>query len=142
MKRSILSLLTFGLLGVCDAAPLNPAHLADCIAQVEGASTTTIGKNGERSRWQFTQAVWDQHSLYNFQRASSTDPKFLAEQYAVAIKHIAWLQKNVERPTVYRLAAAWNGGATAVNAGKFTPGMVSYAERVRNLYNATNDNEP
>jgi hypothetical protein len=67
--------------------------------------------------------------------ASGVDPRSLAEQYAVVIRHLGWLQIHVERPTVYRLAAAWNGGVNAVNRGQFSNAMESYAHRVENLYN-------
>lgn len=132
MKRSLLSLLTFGLFA--NAYAVDTAVFLCAIAEVEGNSTTKIGLYGERSRFQFTGATWHSHSSMPFKAASATDAISLAEQQHVAEKHLAWLQKNLPRPTVRRLAMAWNAGRGAVMRGEVSKATKDYGRRVQNIY--------
>lgn len=114
--------------------PIDLDTLLTCIAQVEGADTSHIGSHGERSRYQITQAVWHDYTHEPFTAASSKHPHDLELQHKVAMKHIEYLASRIDRPSVYRIAAAWNGGINAVNKNRFNDRMASYAKRVRNLY--------
>jgi len=132
--KKLLAIALSLLPGICKAAPVDLDSLLSCIAQVENAPTNFIGAHGERSRYQMTGDVWYSYTNANFFYASSTKPVDLELQQLIALKHLRYLALLVERPTVYRLAAAWNGGAGAVNRGQFNDRMVDYAKRVRNLY--------
>jgi type VI protein secretion system component VasK len=134
MNRTILSFFTFVPSLLFGSTEVDPAAFLCAIAQVEGNSTTAIGKYGERSRYQFTGATWHSYSSMSFTSASCTDAISLAEQQHVAEKHLAWLQKNLPRPTVKRLAMAWNAGRGAVMRGEISAATKDYAERVHNLY--------
>ncbi len=135
MKRILLSFLPFGFCFGAKAEPVDTYRLVDCIAQVEGAPTAHVGRAGERSRFQITQAVWFQHSRWPFFQASKTTPWALEEQYRVACAHVEYLKKQLKHSTAYHIACAWNGGLTATQTGKLTPATRDYAQRVTNLYN-------
>jgi hypothetical protein len=114
--------------------PVDIGRLVDCIAAVENAKTTHIGKAGERSRYQITYAVWSQYSEWDFHLASSMDPIALYEARQVAYQHVRWLSLTLDRPSVYRIALAYNAGFHAAQSGNVSNASVSYAKRVRNIY--------
>ena len=138
MKRIIAIFLTLTSWLRAEPQKINVGILLECIQQVEGAATNHIGRAGERSRFQITGAVWHTYTSKPFTAASSMHPHDLELQYVVARRHIEYLIKNIERPHVYRIAAAWNGGRNAVNLDIFNDRMVDYATRVRNLYREAN----
>jgi hypothetical protein len=115
--------------------PVVIGRLVDCIAEVENARTTHVGKAGERSRYQITYAIWRQYSDWDFHLASSTDPICLYEAREVAYQHVRWLSLTLDRPTPYRIALAWNAGFHAAQSGNVSNASADYARRVRNLYN-------
>jgi len=136
MKRFLISLLPFGFGFAHAKDTVDLGRLADSIAAVENAKTTHIGKAGERSRYQITRAVWTSQTSTSFlAHASSELQADLDLQRSVAYGHLLWLYGNLEHPTVYRLAAAWNGGFHAAQTGNFSRATADYAKRVRNLYN-------
>jgi hypothetical protein len=134
MKR--LALLLLSCIGLA-AKPINFDRLVECIAQVEDAHTTFVGKSGERSRFQITKAVWEQHSQMPFYVASLTTPYALEEQYRVALAHVNYLYCAMENPSPWRIAAAWNGGLKGLQYGPFFAAR-QYADHVRNLYDEIN----
>jgi hypothetical protein len=135
MKRLLLSCLPFGFcFAYAKPEPVDIGRLVDAIAMVENAKTTHIGKAGERSRYQITYAVWRMYSEWDFHLASSQSPECLYESREVAFQHTRWLSLTLDRPTVYRIAAAWNGGFHAVQSGSITDATADYAKRVRNIY--------
>lgn len=134
MKKALALFLTFASWLRAEPQKIDLDMLLDCIAQVEGAATTHIGAHGERSRFQLMHSVWHDNTNEPFTAASSKHPHDLELQYKVAMRHLEYLARRVERPTVYRIAAAWNGGINAVNQGRFNDRMADYGKRVRNLY--------
>ena len=86
----------------------------DCIAARETPNGEQVGRAGERGRFQMTRAA----------RADNRDP----------VRHLAWLIENLNDPTPYRLALAWNAGLHAVQTGHTTPRQRTYAQDVANLY--------
>jgi hypothetical protein len=135
MKRLLLSCLPFGFVfAYAKPEPVDLGRLVDAIAMVENAKTTHIGKAGERSRYQITYAIWKMYSDWDFHLASSMDPLALYEARQVAYQHVRWLSLTLDKPTPYRIAAAWNGGFHAVQSGNITDATADYAKRVRNLY--------
>jgi hypothetical protein len=138
MKKILALFLALASWLRAEEKPINAALLLDCIQQVEGASTDYVGRAGERSRFQITAAVWYDYTNVPFSAASSLHPDNLVMQYRVARRHLDYLIVSVKRPNVYRIAAAWNGGRSAVNRDLFNDRMVDYATRVRNLYREAN----
>lgn len=131
MRLLILILLV--LVPCLALAQIDRDRLLAVIPLVEGATATTIGRAGERGPWQLTAAVWHQHSNRPFWWASSSLPNHQEEGWRVAFAHVAWLEAQVERPTLYRIALAWNAGVGAVNRCRVTDAQAGYAARVRNL---------
>lgn len=140
MKRLLLSCLPFGFVFAHATDTVDLGRLVDCIAAVENAKTTHIGKAGERSRYQITEAIWRQYSDKDFHLASSQDPICLYEAREVAFQHVRWLSLTLDRPTVYRIALAWNAGFHAAQSGNVSNASVSYARRATNLYNEHHEN--
>lgn len=110
---------------------------------------TAVGRAGERSRYQISRAVWQQHAA-EAQRelaklahppawtgdfaADSADPVKAA---AVGEQHLIYLcrqlEKNRQPVTVETLAAAWKSPAAAFQ-GHSSASARDYAARVGNLY--------
>lgn len=111
-------------LGTAQAVDLHRLH--DCIAQVEDWQGRR-GRAGEIGPTQILPQVWRR---YSNQRYSAEEAR------RVTLAHLVWLQSNVENPTVYRLALAWNAGAAATNRCRINDRQADYAQRVRNLYEA------
>lgn len=105
-----------------------------CIALAENTPNHIEGKAGERSRYQITRDVWEKYTSEPFERASSSYPEDMALQTHVAKQHLLYLATNVKNPSVFRIAAAWNAGLTAVNEGRTPIDSINFADRVRNLY--------
>lgn len=100
------------------------------IATVEN-SPTTIGRKGERSRYQILPSTWRRFTSLRIDRASP------AEQHAVALLILRHFRRQLEErglyPDAYRLALAWNGGP---HARQYTAGTRDYAARVLNVYSS------
>jgi hypothetical protein len=50
--------------------------------------------------------------------------------------HLAWIIRNMERPTPYDIALVWNAGLTRVRRGQTLPRHHDHARRVANVYEA------
>lgn len=132
IRAAILAVL---VLCACTAHAADLLRLADCVAQVEAKDASQIGASGERSEYQITRAVWQQHTEIAFENASSSAPEYRRLSRAVAMRHLLWLSERLENPTTFRLALAWNAGlATANHAARVTAAQANYAQRVNNLY--------
>ena len=125
----VLALLLFILACTAAYSQTNYDVLVDSISQVESPQGK-MGKAGERTTFQFTRAVWKQHSTLPFVQ-SQQNP---VEARRVAIAHCQWLSRNVYSPTPYRIALAWNAGATAANRNSVNRRQADYARRVVNIY--------
>lgn len=116
--------------------------LLAAIAEVETGTTRLawpckkIGKKGERSAWQFTQATWRRYTKQPFERASTE----AALPHLIASLHLRELRMELmlhgQPASIYTLALAWNGGVGAVLHGG-TNGQRDYACRVAALYEST-----
>lgn len=121
------------MLGLARAADtIDFVKLVDAIAEVE--NTPGRGKHGERSPWQFKRNVWEKHSGYSFDYADVKSRFARAEQQRVAIAHAEWIADNIDYPTPYRIALAWNAGVHCLLYNNFSDKSVDYAKRVRNVY--------
>jgi hypothetical protein len=110
------------------------------IAQVEtGNNPHAIGKLGERSAYQVSEAVWAQHAKHGEPFALASTNAQLAEH--VATEHLIYLTREMERAgvpiSVENLAYAWNSGPAAAIRGilhgqKFKPN--GFVKRVANIY--------
>lgn len=128
-KVLVLIVLTLCLaLVMADGAELNRPALLGSIVMVE--NTPGRGRNGELGPYQFTRAVWRQHSTMEFTLANARS----VEAERVALAHLHWLEQHVDKPTPYRLALAWNAGLGAVQRNTFRDSSVDYAKRVLNVY--------
>lgn len=90
-----------------------------------------IGRHGEQGPYQFRREVWRQYTRAPFRQARTG----LAD--TVALRHYSWLLQELQRgglePTVWQVAAAWNGGVEAVLSGRLAPATRDYANRVVNI---------
>lgn len=128
--------------------PIHPQHssqldlslLLHCIAQVEtGGDDTKVGRGGERSKYQISEAVWVQHtgSLFTSRNRIRLCRGLLAEE--VAMRHLRWLVSSLPRTTPFWLAYAWNQGCEKTNQTLRDNSLLSlfglgYATRVEDLY--------
>ncbi len=104
------------------------------IEEIENAKNGEIGRRGERSSFQFLRSVWRKYSSKPFSMASKLTPEAKAEQLRVAYAHYQWITENIENPTPYRIALAWNAGVGAVNRNQLPNQSVAYATRVFNMF--------
>lgn len=109
-------------------------ELLKSIAQVEGAKLGKVGKYGERGPFQFLKIVWKKHSKMPFTFASESSEDAYIENVNVGLAHIKWIRTQIENPTEYRVALAWNAGVGAVNRGTFKNRSYNYAVRVMNIH--------
>lgn len=90
------------------------------------------GRHGELGAYQFRSSTWRMHTGVPFQQALDR-----GTSDAVAVKHYEWLKRGLESaqvpPTPYNIALAWNGGLSAVIAGKSPSQAHDYARRAANL---------
>lgn len=113
-------------------------RLAKCIAEVEtGQNDDAVGKAGERSKYQISRIVWEQHF----------PGRAFIECYGInadecAIKHLSWLKQNLPRNNHFWVVYAWNAGLTntriAMSKAITYPPSYEFAEHVENLYNDRN----
>ncbi len=113
--------------------------IAQQIAVVERApSSYKSGAAGERGPYQLTFSVWSQHTTLPFELADH-------EVYAkpIAKLHLEWLKTNLIKagfvPSTYRIALAWNAGLTTVIRHREKPRSIDFANRVRNLVEASSN---
>jgi hypothetical protein len=129
-------------------APLNAAEsfavdemkLLRAIAAVESGATNLsrpvrrIGRNGERSAWQFMAGTWREYTTAPFTHASSN----ATVAHLIAQTHLRRLRLELETSkiaaTPFAIAMAWNAGASAVIQNSAPNSTWKYAERVVNLY--------
>jgi hypothetical protein len=153
LKASILSpfLVRLGLGQITSIAPQSSpiktesaqsnspdlSLLLHCIAEVEtGNDDSKIGPKGERSRYQISRTVWEQHyEAYTFD-------KFCKGCFAkgVAHEHLLWLDRHIPHITPierdfreYALTWCWHGGLSTWNRA-YDINLNNYAVRVTNLY--------
>jgi hypothetical protein len=90
------------------------------------------GRHGELGAYQFRSTTWRMHTGIPFQEALDR-----GTSDAVAVKHYEWLKRGLESAQVpatpYNIALAWNGGLSAVIAGKSPSQAHDYARRAANL---------
>lgn len=104
------------------------------IDQVEsGGRDRALGRAGERSRYQLTEAAWYQHTRKDFSYAKN---RMLA--HGVAERHFDWIVSQLtlaDWPAdVESIATAWNIGLTATINNRVPSTTRDYAKRVENLY--------
>ena len=117
------------------------SRLARCIAEVETRNNDdVIGKLNERSRYQISRIVWNQHF----------PGRPFIECYGInaeecALRHLTWLARhfwNHSRKSVFWIAFAWNAGLERTKLEMRLPDIsyphYHFAERVENLYNDRN----
>ena len=111
-------------------------------AQHPNGNPARVGRNGERSEYQITRAVWRQYTWQPF-NAKNTQDENLAR--FVAVRHIQFIRGDCalylmnERSQVELIAAAWNAGHSYItrhryNLSAMSPRVRDYAERVANTY--------
>jgi hypothetical protein len=123
-----------------DPCVIDEMRLLFAIAQVEtGAKTLSrpvqkVGKNGERSAWQFMPGTWREYTNVPFEQASKQAPV----AHLVAQLHLRRIRLELEtqnlKATPHAIAMAWNAGISAVVGNNVPQSTWSYAERVANLY--------
>lgn len=90
------------------------------------------GRYGEQGPYQFRHSVWRQYTTAPFADATT------AYADGVALQHYHWIVTNLQRrgvrPTIWTVAAAWNGGIGSVSRGRIPAASRSYANRVVNVY--------
>lgn len=117
--------------------PLDPDRMLRAIEQAENTPYYKVGRDGERSSYQITRAVWEKYSGFPFADASSNRLVARAEARRVARCHLDWLRVQLaqwempDRP--YWVALAWNGGIGAV-VGNASPAKRDFASRCHQLY--------
>jgi hypothetical protein len=90
------------------------------------------GPRGELGAYQFRSSTWRMHTQIPFRQAIERTASDI-----VAVKHYDWIQRGLERAgvpaTPYNIALAWNGGLSAVIAGRAPAVAHDYASRAANL---------
>ncbi len=93
---------------------------------------TKPGPFGELGAYQFRASTWRMHTT-----APHTQALDRQISDTVAVRHYEWLKRGLEaagKPvTPYNIALAWNGGLSAVLAGKSPAVAHDYAQRATNL---------
>jgi hypothetical protein len=152
IMRSVALLLflavAFGLLALGTAAAkempsppfvFNPEKLMAAIAAVENTPRNKQGASGERSEFQLTEDVWDEHSRHPFWWASSDQPTHRLETLRVVRAHLSRLYRLISheestRLSEYAIFAAYKGGWTRFHENRIRPADIDYALRCLNVY--------
>lgn len=112
--------------------------LVEAIRLVENTPRGFVGRQGERSEWQFKPATWSQYSDKPFTWASESRALCVAEQQRVAYAHVAWILARLPslgRPTnSYQVGIVWCAGYGAAEEDRITHAQYDYADRVHNIY--------
>lgn len=116
----VLVLVAFA--GKCRAVDLD--RMAAAIAQVEDWQGRR-GSHGEFGPTQIMPHVWRSYSLHRYSES---------EALRITRAHLQWLSENLEHPTPYRIALAWNAGLTRTNRCRVSNRQADYAMRVVNVY--------
>lgn len=129
--KIIISLILVGLF-ITSCFGFDDQRFLAAIAVVEtNNDNSAIGKAGERSKYQFMEATWNQYSNIPHARAS----EFPEEIERVANVHLNWikstLKKNKFGITVENCAAIWNAGWGNFKKG-YRPKL--YIQKVKNSY--------
>lgn len=108
---------------------------AEAIAMVETANDpTAIGRDGERSRYQFMNFVWKEYSNEPFETASTN----AREANRVFMEHVKWSVRALkvldQDVTVYNLALLHNAGFGNIQRSTVQERHRNYAKRVTSLY--------
>lgn len=126
MKRRAVLLLCSLAAAIPAAGAIEADAMLHAIAMVETRGhNAAVGRDGERSAWQLTEATWRRYTPLRFEVASRNP--VLA--YRIAREHLEAIiaqlaRKNGRAPITARaIAERWNPRAPA-----------DYAERVENLY--------
>lgn len=132
IRASVMSFLL--MCAMSKSSAIDRERFLDAVKEVEtGGRLGAVGRNGERGPWQFTPAVWRQHSRESFWKAHN-----YPMSRHVARCHFDWiatrLSANGVIPTPQLIAAAWNCGVSATVSGRIPKSTQSYASRVTNLY--------
>lgn len=116
--------------------PIDYGALLYAIGCVEsGNKDDAIGKDGERGRFQFTEATWTSLTPLPFSEAHN-----LPAARVVALKHLTDMERRIRRAgltrgaLIFELAVAWNAGEHN-RAAVHNPKVAGYANRVVLLYN-------
>jgi hypothetical protein len=132
-RPTLSLLLSFVLALPAFAEAADRALILRAINQVENPTNRTgPGPNGELGPYQFRRNTWKMHSDQPFVRANE---RALADD--VAAKHFEWIRRGLIKaglePSAFNIALAWNGGLSAVTAGRAPSASLRYARRVANL---------
>ena len=126
-------------LGLAVLALAGPVHASIRWATLEAIhhlenprNLSRPGPAGELGAYQFRSATWRMHTTRPFQQALNREASDV-----VAVKHYDWLKRGLEKAglpaTPYNIALAWNGGLSAVLAGRAPSIAHDYASRAANL---------
>lgn len=137
--RFLLLFLCFPLSGLAQvnssdlSSGVNTDRFLRAIAEIEtGNNNALVGRAGERSKYQFMRATWEQYSLVPHGKISSV--KYAAEIERVAKTHLNWIQSALRRHgysvTVYNCAVVWNKGFTGFRRYPDS----EYGRAVENIY--------
>lgn len=128
------------------------SRLLRCLAEVEtGNDDTKVGRGGERSRYQISEEVWNQHMsrmVTGFGTLLLVNSFWLncngKQAEICAYRHILWLDRHLPRITPterlfrqFPLAWSWKGGLSSWHARldfSHKIDLNNYAVRVTNLY--------
>lgn len=157
MKIALVVFSTVGLFAMCIAAtakepvtcpnvtyPSKPSDHIDlpsmmaAIVAVENTPRYLPGRNGERSEFQLTEAVWRQHSRMPFSWASSNKPHCIQETQRVVRAHLKWifrcLHSDGQVITPYSVGAIYKVGWKHFCEFQLTPEDQEYAYRIATVY--------
>lgn len=121
---------------------IDEMRLLRAIAEVESGATNLsrpmkrVGRNGERSAWQFMPHTWSEYTSTPFAHASTN----ATVAHLIAQMHLRRLRLELETSKVaatpFAIAVAWNAGPSAVSKNTVPASTWKYAVRVVNLYEA------
>jgi hypothetical protein len=125
-----------------DTVAIDEMRLLRAIAAVESGATSLsramkrVGRNGERSAWQFMPHTWREYTSTPFAQASTN----ATVAHLTAQMHLRRLRLELETSKVaatpFAIAMVWNAGPSAVIQNTAPASTWKYAERVVNLYEA------
>lgn len=123
---------------VREQKPLDLALVVEAIRQVEHWDGRSIGASNEVGPWQVTPAVWREFSSKPIWWATIRSPECRAEQHAVALRHVTWINKHLFeiplRESAYSIALVYTCGWKGVKHGNPSAAKRDYAQRVQNVY--------
>lgn len=121
-----------------DRFAVDVVKMLEAIKLVENTPREVIGSAGERSEYQITQDVWEEHSTLPFNWANSSKPRCVQETRRVANAHInkaiKLLIRDGQTVTVYSVAAIWKAGWRRFKHMELRQADVEYSVRCVNIY--------